>query len=146
MKANELMTSKPACVTATDPVQRAAQLMAEHDCGCLPVVESSNSDRVVGVITDRDIALRGVAQGLDNQTMVRDLMSTDLATCSPDSDVDDVANMMSERQVRRVVILNADGGCVGIIAQADLALAAERDGPVSEQEVARVVERISHPA
>lgn len=146
MKANELMTSQPACVTATDPVQLAAQLMAEHDCGCLPVIESSGSDRVIGVITDRDIALRGVALGRDHNTMVRDLMSTNLVSCTPDSDVDEVASMMSERQVRRVVILNADGGCVGIIAQADLARAAERDGPVSEREVARVVERISHPA
>ena len=146
MKANELMTKGPACVGPTDSVQRAAQLMEEHDCGCIPVVESNGSRRVVGVITDRDIALRGVARGRTADSMVRDLMTSDVASCSPDTDVDQVTRVMADRQIRRVLILNADGGCAGIVAQADLARAAERRGEVSEQEVARVVERISEPA
>ena len=145
MKANELMTKGPACVTATDTVQRAAQLMEEHDCGCIPVVESTGSRRVVGVITDRDIAIRGVARGRGSESIVRDLMSSDIASCTEDSDVEQVAEVMSDRQVRRVLILDADGGCVGIVAQADLARAAEPRGDVSEHEVARVVERISEP-
>jgi CBS domain-containing protein len=145
MKANELMTKGPACVNATDTLQRAAQLMEEHDCGCIPVVESAGSRRVVGVITDRDIAIRGVARGRGSESIVRDLMSSDIASCTEDSDVEQVAEVMSDRQVRRVLILDADGGCVGIVAQADLARAAEPRGDVSEQEVARVVERISEP-
>jgi CBS domain-containing protein len=146
MKAKELMTQRPACVTATDSVQTAAMLMEEHDCGCIPVVESSGSERVIGVITDRDIAIRGVGKGRGIDTMVRDLMSTEVASCSPESDVDDVARLMTDRQIRRVVILGADGGCVGIVAQADLARAAESQGEITEREVARMVERISEPA
>lgn len=145
MKANELMTKGPACVGPSDSVQRAAQLMEEHDCGCIPVVETSGSHRVVGVITDRDIALRGVARGRTSDSMVRDLMTKDVASCAPESDVDQVTRVMADRQIRRVLILNADGGCAGIVAQADLARAAERRGDVSEHEVARVVERISEP-
>ena len=146
MKANELMTKGPACVAPTDSVQRAAQLMEEHDCGCLPVVDSNGNRRVVGVITDRDIALRGVARGRTADAMVRDLMTSDVASCSPDSDVDQVTRVMADRQIRRVLILNADGGCEGIVAQADVARAADRRGEVSAREVARVVERISEPA
>lgn len=146
MKAKELMTAGPACVTATDTVQRAAMLMEEHDCGCIPVVESSGSERVVGVITDRDIAIRGVGKGRAGDTMVRDLMSSDVASCSPESDVNDVAQVMTDRQIRRVLILDADGGCVGIVAQADLARAADSRGEITEREVGRVVERISEPA
>lgn len=146
MKAKELMTQKPACVTATDTLQTAAMLMEEHDCGCIPVIESSGSDRVIGVITDRDIAIRGVGKGRGVETIVRDLMSTDVASCVPESDVDDVARVMGDRQIRRVVILDADGGCVGIVAQADLARAAESQGEITDREVARVVERISEPA
>jgi CBS domain-containing protein len=145
MKANDLMTKRPACVTATDTIQRAAQLMEEHDCGCIPVVESSSSPRVVGVITDRDIAVRAVAKGRSGDSMVRDLMTSDVASCTQDSEVGQVASVMADRQIRRVVILDADGGCVGIVAQADLARAADSQGAVSEREVARVVERISEP-
>lgn len=145
MKANDLMTRQPASVRATDTVQRAAQLMEEHDCGCIPVVDSNGSGRVVGVITDRDIAIRGVAKGRTGESMVRDLMTQDVASCTPESGVEQVAQLMSDRQIRRVVILDADGGCVGIVAQADLARAAEPRGDVTEREVARVVERISEP-
>jgi CBS domain-containing protein len=146
MKAKELMTPGPACVTATDTVQRAAMLMEEHDCGCIPVVESTGSDRVIGVITDRDIAVRGVGKGRNGDTMVRDLMTTDVASCTPESDMNDVARVMTDRQIRRVVIVDADGACVGIVAQADLARAADSRGEITEREVARVVERISEPA
>lgn len=146
MKARELMTPGPACVNATDTLQRAAMLMEEHDCGCIPVVDSTGSDRVIGVITDRDIAIRGVGKGRGGDTMVRDLMTSDVASCNPESDVDDVARVMTDRQIRRVVIVDADGGCVGIVAQADLARAAESRGEITDREVARLVERISEPA
>jgi CBS domain-containing protein len=98
------------------------------------------------VITDRDIAIRGVGKGRGGDTMVRDLMTTDVASCTPESEVDEVAQVMTDRQIRRVVIVNADGGCVGIVAQADLARAADTRGEITDREVARVVERISEPA
>ena len=101
---------------------------------------------MVGVITDRDIAIRGVGKGRAGDTMVRDLMSSDVASCSPESNVNDVAQVMTDRQIRRVLILDADGGCVGIVAQADLARAADSQGEITEREVGRMVERISEPA
>jgi len=145
MKAREIMTKDPVSVSPDETVQRVAQLMAENDCGCLPVVEGRGSDRVIGVITDRDIALRGVAQGKGPDTPVRDLMTRDVTFCPPDADLRVVEQIMADRQIRRVVVAEADGTTLGIIAQADLALAAERGSDVSEREVARVVERISEP-
>jgi CBS domain-containing protein len=145
MKARDIMTKDPACVTADETAQRVAQLMADSDCGCIPVVDARDNDRVIGVVTDRDIAVRGVAQGRGPNTPVRELMSTDVTSCPPDADLLEVERVMTERQIRRVVVADNDGRARGIIAQADLARAAERGGDVSEREVARVVERISEP-
>jgi CBS domain-containing protein len=145
MKAQDLMTASPACCTPDDPAHRAAQLMADNDCGCIPVIAAPNDSRVVGVITDRDIAVRGVAKGKGPDTRIRDLMTPDPFCCSADTDVKDVERVMAERQVRRVVVVDGGRSCVGIIAQADLALAAERKRDVSDIEVARVIERISEP-
>jgi CBS domain-containing protein len=146
MKAQELMTASPACCTPDDRVERVAQLMAENDCGCIPVIADQNDTRVLGVITDRDIAIRGIAKGKGPDARVRDLMTPDPFCCSADADLKDVERVMAERQVRRVVVVDGDGCCLGVIAQADLALAAERKKDVSDLEVARVVERISEPA
>jgi CBS domain-containing protein len=140
------MTSDPSCCAPDDPVQRVAQLMADKDCGCIPVVADGTDGRVIGVITDRDIAVRGVAQGKGPDTRVRDVMTPDPFCCPLDADVKDVERVMAERQVRRVVVIDDAGCCVGMIAQADLARAAERTSDVSDVEVARVVERISEPA
>ena len=74
MKAGELMSAKPACCTPEDTVLKAAQLMREHDCGCIPVVEDEESNRAVGVITDRDIACRCTADGKGPETLVKDVM------------------------------------------------------------------------
>jgi CBS domain-containing protein len=146
MKAQDLMTTSPVCCTPEDPVQRAAQLMADNDCGVIPVVAGRNDSSVIGVITDRDIAIRGVAKGKGADARVRDLMTPDPFCCSADTDVKDVERVMAERQVRRVVVVDGDGCCLGVIAQADLARAAKRTKDVSDLEVARVVERISEPA
>ena len=145
MKAQDLMTESPACVTPDDTARRVAQLMADNDCGCLPVVEGRDNSRVVGVVTDRDIALRGVAQGKGPDTPVRELMTPDPDCCTPDADVKEVERLMADRQVRRVIVVDGAGCCLGIIAQADLALAAEERRGVSDAEVARVVERVSEP-
>jgi CBS domain-containing protein len=113
--------------------------METHDCGCLPVV-ANGSGRIVGVITDRDIALRGVGRGKLPQSHVSDIMSAEPACCHPVDDVETVQRIMAERQVRRVPVVDDDGMCVGMIAQADLAL---HDLP--DKDVARTVERISEP-
>lgn len=146
MKAKDIMTKDPASVTPDEPARRAAQLMADNDCGLLPVVEARQHGRVVGVLTDRDIALRAVARGKGPDTPVRDLMTTDVSSCRPDSDLKEVERIMADRQIRRVVVEDADGSARGIISQADLARAAERGKDVSEHEMARVIEQISEPS
>jgi CBS domain-containing protein len=145
MQAQELMTKSPASVSPQDSVQRAAQLMADNDCGCVPVVEARDNSRVIGVVTDRDIALRAVAKGKSPSTRVGDLMTRDVVCCSADADLQDIERTMADRQIRRVIIADGDGCCVGIISQADLARAARRGDGVHEREVAQVVERISEP-
>ena len=143
MLAREIMTEHPATVSPDDRAQRAAALMAEYDCGCVPVVEGVG--RVIGVVTDRDLAVRGLAQGKGPDTPVRELMTADAECCAADADVAVVERIMTDRQLRRVVVVDADHRCLGMIAQADLARAAEHGRGVSDQEVARIGERISEP-
>lgn len=139
MQARELMTKDPACCTPHDPAQKAAELMSQHDCGAIPVVEDEQSRHPCGMITDRDITVRGVARGRGAETRVADLMTHDVECCPCDADVKEVERIMTERQVRRVPIIDADGELVGIIAQADLARGTDAG------EVAHVIERISEP-
>jgi CBS domain-containing protein len=143
MQVRNMMTSNPACVTPEESARDAARLMKEHDCGLIPVVESRDSRRLVGVITDRDIAVRLVGEGKGADTKVADVMSRDPRCASPDTDISEVERIMSERQVRRVPIVDSTGRLEGIVAQADLALSD--DSGVSDREVARTVERISEP-
>jgi CBS domain-containing protein len=141
MKAQDLMTTEPACCTPSTTVREAAQLMRDHDCGCIPVVEGE-SLKLVGVVTDRDIACRCIAEGKSPETPVREIMTTKPQRCHPEDDIVAVEQIMIEAQVRRVPVVDARDCCVGMIAQADLALNEEA---VSEQEVGRVIERISEP-
>ena len=143
MQVHEMMTQQPACCTPDETVQRAAQLMKEHDCGCLPVVEDSRTKRVIGTVTDRDLACRGLAAGKGPDTTVREVMSKDPTCCRPGDDIGEVERVMAEKQVRRVPVVDERGCCVGMVAQADLALHEEA---VTNSEVGRVVERISEPA
>jgi CBS domain-containing protein len=141
MKAQDLMTTNPVCCTPSSTVREAAQLMRDHDCGCVPVVEGE-SKRLVGVLTDRDVACRCVAEGKSPDTAVRDLMTTNPQCCHPEDDVAAVEQIMIEAQIRRVPVVDAKQCCVGMIAQADLALNEEA---ASDRDVGRVVERISEP-
>jgi CBS domain-containing protein len=144
MMVQEVMSSGPACCTPEQPVREAAKLMHDHDCGCIPV-EDSRTHRLVGVLTDRDIAMRVVAKGRSPDTPVKEAMSRDPSCCHADDSLVKAEEIMAERQVRRVPIVDEDGCCVGIVAQADLARASQRSEAVSERELARVVERISEP-
>jgi CBS domain-containing protein len=107
------------------------------------VVEDKESNRLVGVVTDRDIACRCTAEGKGPETPVKEAMSPDPKCCGATDDVETVEKIMAEEQVRRVPVVDDRGCCVGIIAQADLALNARA---ASDSEVGRVVERISEPA
>ncbi len=139
MKAQDIMTRNPDVLTPDEPVSRAAQLMRDRNVGIVPVVEDKSSMKLCGVITDRDIAVRHVAEGHDNPCRIKDELSREpLHTVRPDSDVNEVMNVMKRDQVRRVPVVEGDNRLVGIIAQADL---AER-GP-SNKETGKVVEKIS---
>src|SRR5918992_5432784 len=141
MKIQEIMTKDPATVTPGTTVRDAAKLMQREDTGILPVVDSEGSKRLVGVVTDRDIAIRVVAEGRDGNTRVSEVMtSSRLATLRPDADVDDVMDTMADQQVRRVPIVDERGTLVGIVAQADV-VRKVRDDQKSE----RTVEKISEP-
>ena len=143
MKAKDLMTKDPAVCTPDKDVREAAKMMKDNDCGSLPIVESTESRKLVGTITDRDIAIRVVAEGRGSETMIREVMSGSPSSVREDSDMSEVKRIMEEKQVRRVPVVDNDGRCIGIIAQADLANA--RDGKISDKDVGRVVERISEP-
>lgn len=143
MQAKEIMSRDPQFCTPGDTLQKAARLMADHDCGCLPVVDGADSKRIVGVLTDRDIAVRGVARGKMPDSTVNDVMTPAPAYCSPNDDIAAVELIMVERQVRRVPVVDGDGRVVGMIAQADL---ARNNSAVSDREVGQIVEKISEPA
>ncbi len=142
MLAKEIMSRDPQCCTPDDTLRDAARMMADSDCGCLPVVEDKAGKRVIGVLTDRDIAIRGVARGKTPDSKVNDVMSPAPACCFAEDEVDEVERIMIEKQVRRVPVVDANSRVVGIIAQADLA----RDNrAASDREVGRLVEKISEP-
>ena len=142
MKVQDVMTKDPACVTPGATIREAAQLMQREDVGIVPVVDEQGSKRLVGVVTDRDIAIRIVAEGRGSDTRVSEIMSTsDLATCSADDDVAEVMEAMAGEQVRRIPIVDDRGLLVGIVAQADI-VRKTRDSDRAE----RTVEQISQPS
>ncbi|HEX6050252.1 MAG TPA: CBS domain-containing protein [Gemmatimonadaceae bacterium] len=141
MKAQDIMSRNPTCVTPETPLSEAARLMKQEDIGVVPVVESENSKRLVGLITDRDIAIRAVAEGRDGKTTsVGHVMTSEVRSASPDDSVDDVMTLMGREQVRRVPIVDERGALVGIVAQADIVLEAKDD-----KQAEKTVERISEP-
>jgi CBS domain-containing protein len=142
MLAKEIMTPDPQCCTPDDTLRDAARLMADYDCGCLPVVDDKDGKQVVGVLTDRDIAVRGVARGKTPDSKVNDVMSPAPACCFAEDEVEEVERIMAEKQVRRVPVLDRDERVVGMIAQADL---ARNDRAASDRDVGRLVEKISEP-
>ena len=114
----EVMNTNVETVTPEATAQEAAGFMLSADAGAIPVVEG---ERVIGMITDRDIAVRGVAQGRGPETSVRDLMSSDaLVTATADDDIEDVAIRMSDEQVRRMPVVDEGGRLVGIVSLADV--------------------------
>lgn len=141
MKIQEIMTRNPSCVTPDASVREAAQIMKREDVGMLPVVQGSSDRKLIGLVTDRDIAIRCIAEGRDGSCSVREVMSADdLATCSANDDVDDVMDAMSTEQVRRIPIIDERGALVGIVSQADVVRKAHHD-----QKAGETVERISQP-
>ena len=123
-KISEVMTSEVQIVRPDDTLQDAAAMMAEQDVGALPVCDGS---RLQGMITDRDIAVRAVANGRDADTPVREVMSEDVIWCSEDDGTQDVLERMGERQIRRIPVVDANRNLVGIVSLGDLAIEDEEN-------------------
>jgi CBS domain-containing protein len=141
MQVRDVMTKDPACVTPGATIREAAQLMQRENVGIVPVVEEKGRKRLIGVVTDRDIAIRVVAEGRDGGTRVSDVMSSSrIKTCTPDDDVNTAMDAMANEQVRRIPIVDDRGMLVGIVAQADIVRKA-RD----EERAEDTVEQISEP-
>jgi len=122
MQVRKIMTKNPACCTPDSTLQEVAHMMEMYDCGCIPVVENHQTSKPVGTITDRDIAIRTFAAGTNPLEMkASDIMTTDIATVSPDTSVQDCLKTMEKRQIRRILVVDEKGRVTGIVAQADLA-------------------------
>lgn len=128
MKISEVMTTEVETITAEQTAREAASFMLRADAGSIPVCEG---DKVVGMITDRDIAVRGVAEGRGPDTPVSELMSDGIICAHEDDDVQEVARRMSEEQVRRLPVLDAEDRLCGIVSLGDLA--RETRGETAEQ-------------
>src|SRR5438552_1688715 len=114
MKAKDIMTASPCCCSPEDSVEEVARVMRDTDCGAVPVVSGG---RVVGIVTDRDLAIRALAGGRPANSRVAEFTTKHPTCCGEEDDVRVVERVMSDRQVRRVPIVNADGCCVGIVSQ-----------------------------
>jgi CBS domain-containing protein len=131
----QVMTSNPSTVEPDKTVVEAARIMKQEDAGVVPVTENG---RLTGMVTDRDIAIRVVAEGKDPQsTTVREVASTNLVTLDPQQDLDEALRLMAKHQVRRLPVVEEDGRLVGIVAQADVA----REG--DDTKTGQVVQEIS---
>jgi CBS domain-containing protein len=139
MRASDLMSEAVICVTSETKLQDAASLMRNHDVGLLPVVD--DNEKLVGVITDRDIVCRAVAQGRNplDLTVGEAMSGGEICSVTPETEEETVCAVMEEHQIRRVPVVDSDGRCCGIVALADLA----RRSP--EHEIAEVVQAVSRP-
>ena len=140
MQVKDVMTADPACCISESALQEVAQMMVDHDCGEIPVVENKETKLPIGVITDRDIVCRTVARGLNPLELpVADCMRQPCVPVTPDMSVEECSCVMEENKIRRVPVVDAAGSCCGIVALADIALHAKR------RVAAEVVKEVSEP-
>lgn len=139
-RIRDIMTAEPRTVTPDTPIEEAARLFAELDSGALPVVESDDDLTPIGMITDRDIVTRILAHGENPlELSVADCMTAPAVTVGQDDDVEDAVRILEQAQVRRAIVVNDDGECCGVIAQADLAFV------IDDALAAELVRAISQP-
>ena len=139
-KCSDVMTKDLTCCLANDTVERAAQSMKSQDIGALPVVDSEKARKLVGIVTDRDLALKVVAEGLDpRNTRIEGVMARNLVTCGLQDDLQRALDAMSQSQLRRIPVVD-DGRLVGIISQADVAMRLQQ-----LETTGKVLQQISRP-
>ena len=141
MVVQDIMTEDPACCTPETGLQEVARMMVDCDCGCIPVVDDDDARMPVGMITDRDITCRVVAQGKNPLDLTaRDAMTSTVVSVTPDTSLENCLNLMEESQIRRIAVVDEQGAVCGIVAQADI---ANNAGP---RQTAEVVQEVSKSA
>ena len=142
MNCREVMTENPVCCLPTDRVSQAARTMRREDVGAVPVISDEQSRELIGIVTDRDLAIKVVAESRDpNNTKVQDVMASTIVACRASDDVSIAIKAMEEYQIRRIPVLDGDNRIIGIISQADV---ATRLG--EPETTAEIVEEISQAA
>jgi CBS domain-containing protein len=141
MHVKKIMSQDPKCCTPEMNLQEAARMMVACDCGAIPVVQESDHTKPIGIITDRDIACRAVAEGKNPaETTVRDCMSTHLVCVSPEASMEECCEIMEKNRVRRLLVADHENHLCGIVSQADIAL------HLSKNKTAEVVKQVSQPS
>jgi CBS domain-containing protein len=137
-KVKDVMTMRPRSVRPDTPVSEVAELMDHEDVGSIPVVD--DGDRLVGLVTDRDIVVRAIARGKDPRGMpAREVASQDLVTVEDETSLSDALQLMANYQIRRLPVIDGDSRLIGVVSQADVALEAK------EKSTGELVEHISRP-
>ncbi len=140
MNVREVMTSDPVCCVPGDTAQSVAKIMCEHNVGSIPVVTDQQSRKLTGIITDRDLCCSIITQGLDpKNTSIQQYMRQNPVACRDGENLDSCEQAMQKHQIRRIPVIDETGRCIGIVAQADLAL---KDQP---EKVSKTVAEISRP-
>ena len=140
MKVHDLMSPDPACCVAHTPLREVGRLLVENDCGAIPVVDALDTRRPLGIVTDRDIVCRSIAEGRNPlELTASDCMSRPCLTADEDATLEECCRLMEANRIRRVVVVDGEGRCSGIVAQADVAQSA------SDQKTAAVVKKVSRP-
>jgi CBS domain-containing protein len=141
MRVKEIMTKNPACCVPETPLPEVARMFLEHDCGAIPVIEDPLGGRPVGVITDRDLACRAIAMRKNALEMTaRECMSSPGVTIREKATLEECCETMEKEKVRRLLVVDEEGRCCGIVSQADIALNAR------PKKAAELLREISHPS
>ncbi len=141
-KCDELMTKNPVCCLPNSMVAEVAQLMKRENIGPIPVIENEQTRKLVGIVTDRDLAMKIVAEGRDaKSTKVEAVMTRKVVTCRADDDLQKALDAMSEHQLRRIPVVDNDNKILGIIAQADVATRVNQ--PEKTAEMVKGISRAS---
>lgn len=140
---SDVMTKNPACCLPSNHVSIAAQLMKEQNVGSIPVIESVDTKKLIGIVTDRDLAMQVIANGNGQNGKsihVIDVMTHEVVTCRENDDIQKAVDLMANHQLRRIPVVNHDYSIVGIISQADIATRVNKT-----EETAEMVKEISQP-
>jgi CBS domain-containing protein len=140
MKVSDIMTSDPACGVGENSLVEIAKLMKDCDCGSLPIVENEASRKPLGIITDRDIVVRALAEGKDPfLTHAEECMTPSTISARPDEDIEECMRLMEKNQVRRIVVVDSRGSVVGLVSQGQIARA------MGKEEAGELLQEISKP-